>query len=79
MQERWTQNLLQLSVLFLVTSNDFEKLIWGLQLGYLSSISGYGNMQPDYLAAFDFSSHLLEENLAQSSEQVSFGFWRETL
>lgn len=31
-------------------------------------------MQPDYLTAFDFSSHLLEQNLAQRTEQISFGF-----
>lgn len=45
-------------IMFLVTSNEFGcrlgKLIWGIQLGYLSSISRYGNMRPDYLAAFDF-------------------------
>lgn len=46
--------------------NEFE--------GYSSSTSRSGNVQPAYLEAFDFNSHLPEQNRAQRSEQIPSAF-----
>lgn len=46
--------------------NEFE--------GYSSSSSRCGDAQPAHLEAFDFNSHLPEQNQAQRSDQIPSAF-----